>query len=200
MHLTLLILPALAVAHVVMPRPAGPPAALLPSATPSNVPATTAIPPSPPAPTQDPNIEYAQLLQHVLQHVIRAPSFHLNFPPSRLNSTLTLDTDITRPREIVNGVATVLGSSDAPVVSTQWVETIIAGVRTWVEVIYTQTFAKVPDQLPTMILEGHIGMGTLTGQIGVTKTVQAGAMATAVMDGWVRNAVAAGVVAVGLMA
>jgi len=102
-----------------------------------------------------------------------------------------------RLREIVKAVAAVLTQSDAPIVNTQWVETTIKGLQTWVAVVYTQTFEKVPDQLPTAVA-GSIGLGSLTGEVGVVKTVNAGAMATGVA-GWRRNVVAAGVVAAGLM-
>lgn len=41
-----------------------------------------------------------------------------------------------------------------------------------VQVVYTQLFAAVPDQGPTAA-SGTIGLGTLTGQVGVVKTAAA---------------------------
>lgn len=39
---------------------------------------------------------------------------------------------------------------------------------TYVEVIYTQTFASVPDQMATAG-SGSIGLGTITGTVGIVK-------------------------------
>ena len=51
-----------------------------------------------------------------------------------------------------------------PSITTQWVESTLGGTTTtWVEVIYTQTFAKVPDQWYTAGA-GTIGYGTLTSK------------------------------------
>ncbi|OCL12044.1 hypothetical protein AOQ84DRAFT_166785 [Glonium stellatum] len=101
-------------------------------------------------------------------------------------------------REIVAGAAPTLTQTAAPVVSTQWVETTIGGVVTWVAHVYTQTFAAVPSQLPEPG-KGEIGMGTLTGQVGVTKTVDAGAVETGRSVMWKKGAIAAGAVVVGLV-
>lgn len=38
--------------------------------------------------------------------------------------------------------------------------------------VYTQVFAAVPEQGPTPLV-GSVGMGTLTGNVGVVKTGQA---------------------------
>lgn len=38
--------------------------------------------------------------------------------------------------------------------------------------VYTQVFAAVPEQGPTPLV-GSVGMGTLTGSVGVVKTGQA---------------------------
>ena len=50
--------------------------------------------------------------------------------------------------------------------------TLPNGDITMIQTVYTQTFAAVPDQLPSPV-EGSIGMGTLTGAIGVVRTEQA---------------------------
>ncbi|KAK6393652.1 hypothetical protein LTR65_002524 [Meristemomyces frigidus] len=68
--------------------------------------------------------------------------------------------------EIRQGGATVVTSaattaaSQYPSITTQWVETTIGESTTWVEVIYTQTFASVPLQWNTAGA-GTIGYGTL---------------------------------------
>ncbi|KAF2767698.1 hypothetical protein EJ03DRAFT_337415 [Teratosphaeria nubilosa] len=62
-----------------------------------------------------------------------------------------------------------LSPSQYPSVTTQWVESTIAGTTTYVEVIYTQTFAAVPDQWP-MPGQGVIGYGTLTEDSTPTTT------------------------------
>ncbi|KAK5115854.1 hypothetical protein LTR85_009448 [Meristemomyces frigidus] len=63
------------------------------------------------------------------------------------------------------GAADVAATASAaavqfPSITTQWVETTIGAATTWVEVIYTQTFASVPDQWTTAGA-GSIGYGTL---------------------------------------
>lgn len=45
------------------------------------------------------------------------------------------------------------------------------GIITNVEVVFTQTFAAVPDQWPSPS-PGTIGMGTLTGAVGAVRTEQ----------------------------
>ncbi|KAF2264762.1 hypothetical protein CC78DRAFT_580002 [Lojkania enalia] len=59
-------------------------------------------------------------------------------------------------------------------VTVQWLETTINKIRTWVPVTVTVTFAAVPDQAPQPG-KGEIGMGTLTGVTGRTRTVVLGA-------------------------
>lgn len=54
-----------------------------------------------------------------------------------------------------------------PSITTQWVETKLPnGAKTWVPVVYTQTFAPVPDQLPSPVA-GAIGLGTHATKLGV---------------------------------
>lgn len=101
-------------------------------------------------------------------------------------------------REIVAGAAATLTQTAAPDVTTQWVEATIGSVVTWVPHVYTQTFAATPGQLPEPG-EGEVGMGTLTGQVGVTKTVNAGAVETARGMMWKNGAIAAGAMVVGLV-
>ena len=52
--------------------------------------------------------------------------------------------------------------TQAPAVTTLWMQSQVNPTSvTYVEVIYTQTFAKVPDQWPSPG-SGTIGLGTLT--------------------------------------
>ncbi|KAJ9295204.1 hypothetical protein DTO271G3_6374 [Paecilomyces variotii] len=78
-------------------------------------------------------------------------------------------------REIVAGAAAAQPTDDtqAGSVTTYWPETVLPnGKVTYLPVTYTQTFAAVPDQWPAPS-SGSIGMGTLTGTIGATKTMKA---------------------------
>lgn len=50
---------------------------------------------------------------------------------------------------------------------------MIGSSTTWVEVIYTQTFASVPEQWATAG-SGTIGLGTITGEVGVVKDEKSG--------------------------
>lgn len=65
-----------------------------------------------------------------------------------------------RIRQNVNAGTTLSQASQAPTITTQWVETMIGASTTWVEVIYTQLFSSVPDQWPSA-KSGQIGYGTL---------------------------------------
>jgi hypothetical protein len=78
-----------------------------------------------------------------------------------------------KAREVVPGAPVPPPPAQYPSITTQWVETVLAnGVHTWVQVVYTQTFASVVSQGAQPGV-GSIGMGTLTGQIGVLRTEQA---------------------------
>ncbi|KAF2734077.1 hypothetical protein EJ04DRAFT_523933 [Polyplosphaeria fusca] len=84
-------------------------------------------------------------------------------------------------------------------VTVQWVETSVAGVKTWVPKTITVKFEAVPSQLPGPG-KGVIGMGTIEGETGKTKTVAEGAAHTMGAQ-WFRGvAVAAGVGLVGMVA
>lgn len=82
---------------------------------------------------------------------------------------------------------------DGDFVSVQWVETKIDGtLRTWVPKTITFNFHAHTTQGP-LPGKGEIGMGTLTGDTGRTKTVVMGAAPT-YTPGWMRGvAVAVGV-------
>ena len=49
---------------------------------------------------------------------------------------------------------------------------VVAGVTQQVPIVYTQKFSSIPSQGPTPA-SGAIGMGTLTGKIGVVNTAEA---------------------------
>lgn len=65
--------------------------------------------------------------------------------------------------------ATTTAVTQVSPVTTYYANSYINGVATRVAVVYTQTFAAIPDQWPTYTA-GEIGLGTLTGTIGVVKT------------------------------
>jgi len=67
----------------------------------------------------------------------------------------------------IGGAATIPTQMNP--MTTMWQATVVKGVTTYVEVIFSQTFASVPIQGPTP-LEGKVGMGTLTGTVGAVKT------------------------------
>ncbi|KAK4935109.1 hypothetical protein LTR10_023780 [Elasticomyces elasticus] len=67
-----------------------------------------------------------------------------------------------------NGATTTAVTQISPV-TTYLANSYIGGVATQVAVVYTQTFAAVPDQWPSYTA-GSIGLGTLTGTIGVVKS------------------------------
>lgn len=71
---------------------------------------------------------------------------------------------------------------DQDSVTVQWVETVVGTVHTWVPKTITVKFDAVPSQLPGPG-KGVIGMGTLTGEVGVTRTYVEGAAATAGLGG-----------------
>lgn len=49
---------------------------------------------------------------------------------------------------------------------------VVGGVTKQVPIVYTQKFSSIPSQGPTPA-SGAIGMGTLTGKIGVVNTAEA---------------------------
>jgi len=54
-----------------------------------------------------------------------------------------------------------------------WPETVLPnGQTTWLPVVFSQSFASVPDQ-GASAGAGSIGMGTLTGTTGAVKTAEA---------------------------
>ncbi|KAL1987011.1 hypothetical protein VTN96DRAFT_5167 [Rasamsonia emersonii] len=76
-------------------------------------------------------------------------------------------------REIVQnpGAAPATTATQMNPTTTIWQETTLKdGEVVTAPVTYVQTFAKVPDQWPSPS-SGSIGLGTLSGKIGVTSTI-----------------------------
>ncbi|KAF1960941.1 hypothetical protein CC80DRAFT_501188 [Byssothecium circinans] len=81
-------------------------------------------------------------------------------------------------------------------VTVQWVETWIAGSQTWVPTTATLMFKMMGETTAPAPGSGVMGMGTLTGKVGITRTIIKGAAETRGVE---RLAVGMGVVA-GLVA
>lgn len=97
--------------------------------------------------------------------------------------TLSLTTSTHRARQAAHdpNVGGVDVPTQFPTVTTDWRPTLVGGVKTWYPDIYTQTFAKVPDQLPSPGV-GKIGLGNLTKKNGkrAAEATPTGAVATGI--------------------
>ena len=62
--------------------------------------------------------------------------------------------------------------AQVPSITTFYQQTVINGVSKQVAIVYTQKFSSVPSQGPTP-QQGAIGLGTLTGKVGVVQTAEA---------------------------
>ncbi|KAL1999278.1 hypothetical protein VTN02DRAFT_4737 [Thermoascus thermophilus] len=115
-------------------------------------------------------------------HSDSAPASSLVTPPPALPGSPELppsenptDSERLEAREVVKGAPPAVPTEITQVdsVTTIWEPTRNkAGDVYYAPVTYTQTFASVPDQWPQPS-SGSIGLGTLTGKIGVTKTIEA---------------------------
>lgn len=108
---------------------------------------------------------------------------------SVIASVSKITTTTTQPTQPVTG---------DDYVSVQWIETWIGGTsRTWLPHTFTFHFAtRSPDPPPG---KGQIGMGTIKGEAGHTKTIMIGAAPTQAVD-WVKGVAAvAGAGIFGLM-
>lgn len=76
--------------------------------------------------------------------------------------------------------ATLAATSQAGFVTSQWLESTIAGTTTWIDVVYTQSFASIPDQWSTAG-SGSIGLGTITGTVGIVNDQKKSSGAMSVM-------------------
>ncbi|KAL1969713.1 hypothetical protein VTN77DRAFT_8266 [Rasamsonia byssochlamydoides] len=81
--------------------------------------------------------------------------------------------DDLKPREVVQNPGAVQATSPTQMnpTTTFWEPTMLKdGSVVWAPVTYVQTFPAVPDQWPSPS-SGSIGLGTLSGKIGVTSTI-----------------------------
>ncbi|KAF2202558.1 hypothetical protein GQ43DRAFT_306242 [Delitschia confertaspora ATCC 74209] len=169
-----LLLPALCAAHAVLPPPSE-------ASTPALATAT-------------PTVALTETLSRPTADSIQTPN------PSPVPTLIPILAAPEQPENldlraiIENPNAPAIPKTPTDSVTVQWVETMIKGVKTWVPVTVTVRFEAVPSQFPQPG-KGVIGMGTLTGKTGVTKTINAAPGETGV---WRRGlGVAVGVVAVG---
>lgn len=115
---------------------------------------------------------------------LSASSVPSTVPPVPINTAVALQLDLSEStalsptaslenlelREIVQSAAATQAATQYPTLSTDWVETSLAGGGvTWVPVIYTQTFPSVYEAWPTAA-SGEIGLGTISGTVGVVRT------------------------------
>ncbi|KAI9870029.1 MAG: hypothetical protein M1830_004772 [Pleopsidium flavum] len=106
-------------------------------------------------------------------------------PQATASPPLLLSEPNLELREIAAAVpAAAIVPVQVPPVTNVYVQTVLPnGQTTQVLVVYSQTYASIPNQGPTPVA-GQIGMGTLTGSIGVVKTAVSGADSKA-RRGWV---------------
>ena len=62
--------------------------------------------------------------------------------------------------------------TQVPTVTSYQATTYVNGVAKQVPIVYTQLFSSIPSQGPTP-MPGTIGLGTLTGSVGVVRTSEA---------------------------
>ncbi|KAI9824995.1 MAG: hypothetical protein M1819_000624 [Sarea resinae] len=139
--------------------------------------AQTSISPPSPSPAADmassiplpvpTNEQQAQPLHPPSEEAEEAAPPQISYPPETLEQ-LEL-------RAVMDNPNAAAQPTQANPMTTMWVQTEISpGVTTYVSIIFSQTFASVPSQAPTA-KAGAVGMGTLTGKIGVVKTESASA-------------------------
>jgi len=132
--------------------------------------------------------------------ITSSPSLPLQTTSSTQNSLLpelTPTAKLELRQEDVEA-ATTLAATQVNPVTTLWLPSNIGTTVTWVEVIYTQTFASVIDQWTTSG-SGSVGMGTLTGEAGALKTSEARSSAAANTKPMTTNFVLVGGVAMTMM-
>lgn len=126
---------------------------------------STSIPESAAEPSPQPASDAWVAIQTILPTPIN--------PQPALPTTNPLDAHLEL-REIVNAPAAAQASDPtqvSPVTTlSQWEQ--VNGVAQQVQVVYSQAFSAVPDQLSPP-QAGVIGLGTIAGKIGVVKTVAA---------------------------
>ncbi|KAF2104920.1 hypothetical protein NA57DRAFT_71121 [Rhizodiscina lignyota] len=98
---------------------------------------------------------------------LHAPNIPRAYNPDPINLAFNAGPEDIGKREVVTGAAqgvaatANVGPTQYPTVTTQWPEMAVNGVPTWIPVTYTQTFAQVPQQLPSPGV-GSIGYGDET--------------------------------------
>ncbi|MCJ1479415.1 hypothetical protein MMC13_008100 [Lambiella insularis] len=169
--LALFLLPSLISASS---SPSLPPAAS--PSSPAILSPPTATPQSPPPAPQSPN-----------------PFFppKLAYPVALFEFIANLQTPIGAVKQRQAGVALGGGAGAAPT-PTEQVSPVTTIFQNGTPVPYTQTFAAVPDQGPSA-MSGSIGMGTLTGAVGVVRTDEAKNEGNGIRLSWT-SGVCAGVV------
>ncbi|KAJ9637722.1 hypothetical protein H2199_007213 [Coniosporium tulheliwenetii] len=139
-YLTPLLLPSLVASIAVPPSPASSDGSIAPVTAAPSIPTATLAAPA--APTDAPLDEVDDL---ELRAVVTAP------PAAQ-----------PTPAAVPAGAA-----GPAPFITSWWAATVLPdGATTWVQLVFTQTYNVVPEQLPTPN-KGVIGMGTLTGRLGL---------------------------------
>lgn len=108
---------------------------------------TAASPSSPPAPTQAPE-EILEIL----------PVLDPNMVP-----------DLKKRQGVGQAIPPTAVTQVSPITTYQ-INLYRSGLESQLNVVYTQTFAPVPDQWPSPTEAGTIGLGTIQGEIGVVKT------------------------------
>ncbi|GIZ46948.1 hypothetical protein CKM354_001005100 [Cercospora kikuchii] len=108
------------------------------------------------------------------------------FASAALSIAQKSNTGDLEPRAIIQQPDAEPAISQAPSVTTIWMETTIGTSPTYVPVVFTQTFASVPDQWPAP-KSGAIGYGTLhkddkRAEAEATPAPTATAAAAAVVD------------------
>lgn len=78
------------------------------------------------------------------------------------------DSDLRKRQGVQQAVPPVF--SQVSPITTYQIDLARSGAVTQLIVVYTQTFNPIPDQWPSPSLAGSIGLGTITGEIGVVKT------------------------------
>ncbi|EON69488.1 hypothetical protein W97_08748 [Coniosporium apollinis CBS 100218] len=165
----------------------------------SSLVASIAVPPSP-ASSSDGSIAPVTAAPSIPTATLAAPAAPTDGPLDEVDD-LELRAIVTAaPAAQPTPAAVPAGAAGpAPFITSWWAPTVLPdGATTWVQLVFTQTYNAVPEQLPTPN-KGVVGMGTLTGEVGVVRTsvpkYKNGGGRTEM--GWRGPAVAAGLAVIG---